>query len=261
MRMRMLTATAAAGLVLLTGCGAGAPSDTSAGGAPASEKRTLTVLAAVSLTDTFGELEKQFETDNPGVDVVMSYGGSSNLAQQIVNGAPVDVFVSASDPTMKTVTDAGLANGSPTTFATNMLEIATVPGNPKGITSFVDLANRDLKVVVCAPQVPCGAAAQKAETSTGVNLEPVSEEADVRSVLSKVTTGNADAGLVYVTDVTSAGSRVQGVNFPEAEQATTNYPIAMLQNAPQPELARSFVSLVTGEQGQKTLQAAGFGTP
>ena len=134
MRTRVLTTTAVAGLVLLAGCGGGAPSDTSAGGTPTPKKRTLTVLAAASLTDTFGELEKQFETDNPGVDVVMSYGGSSDLAQQIVNGAPVDVFASASDSTMKTVTDAGLTNGSPTIFAKNVLEIATVPGNPKGIT-------------------------------------------------------------------------------------------------------------------------------
>ncbi|HEY4419207.1 MAG TPA: molybdate ABC transporter substrate-binding protein [Pseudonocardia sp.] len=261
MRMRMMTAASAAGLVLLAGCGGGAPSDTNAGGAPAPAKRTLTVLAAASLTETFGELEKQFETDNPGVDVVMSYGGSSDLAQQIVNGAPVDVFASASDSTMKTVTDAGLTNGSPTIFAKNVLEIATVPGNPKGITSFADLASPNLKVVVCAPQVPCGAAAQKVETSTGVEIKPVSEETDVKNVLGKVSTGNADAGLVYVTDVTAAGSQVQGVNFPEAEQATTNYPIATLKNAPQQQLAESFVSLVTGEQGQKALQAAGFGTP
>jgi molybdate transport system substrate-binding protein len=259
--MRMMTAASAAGLVLLAGCGGGAPSDTNAGGAPAPAKRTLTVLAAASLTETFGELEKQFETDNPGVDVVMSYGGSSDLAQQIVNGAPVDVFASASDSTMKTVTDAGLTNGSPTIFAKNVLEIATVPGNPKGITSFADLASPNLKVVVCAPQVPCGAAAQKVETSTGVEIKPVSEETDVKNVLGKVSTGNADAGLVYVTDVTAAGSQVQGVNFPEAEQATTNYPIATLKNAPQQQLAESFVSLVTGEQGQKALQAAGFGTP
>jgi molybdate transport system substrate-binding protein len=261
MSVRILAATAAAALVLLAGCGGGTSSDTNAGGAPAPENRTLTVLAAASLTETFGELEKQFETDNPGVDVVMSYGGSSDLAQQIVNGAPVDVFASASDATMKTVTDAGLTSGPPTIFAKNELEIATVPGNPKGITSFADLANPDLKVVVCAPQVPCGAAAQKVETSTGVDIKPVSEETDVKNVLGKVATGNADAGLVYVTDVTAAGSQVQGVNFPEAEQATTNYPIATLKNAPQSQLAQSFVSLVTGEQGQKALQAAGFGTP
>ena len=260
--MRAQVAALAAGLVLLAGCGGGAPSGTDAGGSSGSpEQRTLTVFAAASLTESFGELEKQFETDNPGVDVVLSYGGSSDLAQQIVNGAPADVFASASDTTMKTVTDAGLADGAPAVFATNVLQIATLPGNPKGITSFADLADPDLKVVVCAPQVPCGAGAQRIETATGTQLSPVSEETDVKSVLGKVTSGNADAGLVYVTDVASAGSAVQGVSFPEATQATTSYPMAVVTNTPQPELARSFESMVTGEQGQKVLQAAGFGTP
>ncbi|GAA1310732.1 molybdate ABC transporter substrate-binding protein [Pseudonocardia xinjiangensis] len=260
MRTRLPVAAAAAGLVLLAGCG-GTPSGTDARAPGTPEQRTLTVFAAASLTESFGEIEKQFETDNPGVDVVPSYGGSSDLAQQIVNGAPADVFASASDATMTTVTDAGLADGAPAVFATNVLVIATAAGNPKGITSFADLAKPDLKVVVCAPQVPCGAAARKVETATGVDIKPVSEETDVKNVLGKVTTGNADAGLVYVTDVASAGSAVEGVTFPEAAKATTAYPIAVIRNAPQAELARSFVSAVTGEQGQKVLQAAGFGTP
>ena len=134
---------------------------------------------------------------------------------------------------MKTVTDAGLAAGTPTIFATNVLQIATAPGNPKGIAAFADLAKPDLKVVVCAPQVPCGAAAEKIEKATGVTLTPVSEEADVKSTLGKVTSGDADAGLVYVTDVSAAKGSVQGVSFPEANQATTNYPITVLKNAPQ----------------------------
>jgi molybdate transport system substrate-binding protein len=260
-RMRVVAA-AAAGLVVLAGCGGGATDNAGAGGPSATpEKRTLTVFAAASLTESFGELEKQFETDNPGVDVVLNYGGSSDLAQQIVNGAPADVFASASDSTMKTVNDAGLVDGTPSVFAKNVLQIATVPGNPKGITSFADLAKPDLKVVVCAPQVPCGAAAGKIETATGVTLRPVSEESDVKSVLGKVTSGDADAGLVYVTDVASADHKVQGVAFPEAAQAPTTYPIAMITDAPQAELARSFVTMVTGEQGQKVLGAAGFGAP
>jgi molybdate transport system substrate-binding protein len=242
--------------LLLAGCG---EAGGSAAPSAAPEARTLTVLAAASLTETFNDLEKQFETDHPGVDVRLSYAGSSDLAQQIVNGAPADVFAAASDATMKTVTDAGLAAGTPKVFATNVLQIATAPGNPKGIASFADLAKPDLKVVVCAPQVPCGAAAQKVEKATGVTLKPVSEEADVKSTLGKVTSGDADAGLVYVTDVSAAGSSVQGVNFPEASQATTNYPIAVLKNAPQAELAQQFEDMVTGEAGQKALQAAGFG--
>jgi molybdate transport system substrate-binding protein len=252
-----------AGLVLLlAGCGGGAqPAAPAPSAAPsaAAESGTLTVLAAASLTETFNALEKRFETDHPGVDVRLNYAGSSDLAQQIVNGAPADVFAAASDATMKTVTDAGLAAGTPTVFATNVLQIATVPGNPKGVASFADLAKPDLKVVVCAPQVPCGAAADKIEKATGVTLKPVSEEADVKSTLGKVTSGDADAGLVYLTDVAAAKDKVQGVSFPEASQAATNYPIAVLESSGHAELAQQFVGLVTGEEGKKELQAAGFG--
>ena len=262
MRTRLLAVAALCSVV--AGCSGG----NYEGGVPAPpappqtavpEARTLTVLAAASLTETFNGLEKQFETDNPGVDVKLNYAGSSDLAQQVVNGAPADVFAAASDATMKTVTDANLASGTPIVFATNLLQIATAPGNPKGVAAFADLARPDLKVVVCAPQVPCGAATEKIERLTGVTLSPVSEEADVKSTLGKVTSGDADAGLVYVTDVAAAKDQVQGVNFPEATQAGTNYPIAVLTGAPQPELARQFTDLVTGETGQKALQAAGFG--
>jgi molybdate transport system substrate-binding protein len=237
--------------LLLAGCGGGAQ--------PPAEPRTLTVLAAASLTETFTALEKQFEADHPGVDVKLNFAGSSDLAQQIVNGAPADVFAAASDATMKTVTDAGLTAGTPTIFATNVLQIATAPGNPKGIASFADLARPGLKVVVCAPQVPCGAAAEKIEKATGVTLSPVSEEADVKSTLGKVTSGDADAGLVYATDVAAAKGSVQGVSFPEADQATTKYPITVLKDAPQAQSAQQFVDLVTGDAGRRALEAAGFG--
>ncbi|GAA1289204.1 molybdate ABC transporter substrate-binding protein [Pseudonocardia aurantiaca] len=265
MKSRWLVGAVAGLCLVLAGCGGGSSTSTSTstgtGASTAPQPRTLTVFAAASLTDTFNELGKQFETDNPGVTVRFNYAGSSDLAQQIVNGAPADVFAAASDTTMKTVTDAGVTAAPPTVFATNVLQIAALPGNPKGITSFADLARPDLTVVVCAPQVPCGAATQKIETATGVTLKPVSEEPDVKSTLGKVTTGNADAGLVYVTDVMAAGGTVQGISFPEAQQAVTNYPIAVVKNAPQPDLAQQFVAMVTGETGQKTLQAAGFGTP
>ena len=259
MRTRVLVAVL--GALVLAGCGGGAAVGGAPSAAPAAapEARTLTVLAAASLTETFNALEKRFEADHPGVDVKLSYSGSSDLAQQIVNGAPADVFAAASDATMKTVTDAGLAAGAPTVFATNVLQIATAPGNPRGIASFADLARPDLKVVVCAPQVPCGAAADKIEKATGVALRPVSEEADVKSTLGKVTSGDADAGLVYVTDVSAAKGAVQGVDFPEAQQAATNYPIAVVRNAPQAQLAQQWVDTVTGAVGQEALRAAGFG--
>jgi molybdate transport system substrate-binding protein len=250
-----------AAALLLAACGGGnAPS--TAGGAPNSQPqaRDLTVFAATSLTETFTELKSQFETDNPGVTVKYNFGASSDLAQQIVQGAPADVFASASDATMKTVTDAGAAAGSPAEFASNVLAIATPPGNPKGITGFADLAKPDLKVVVCAPQVPCGAAEQKIEQATGTKLSPVSQEPDVKSTLSKVSSGDADAGLVYKTDVNSAGNTVQGIDFPEAQKAVTNYPIAVLKSAPQADLASRFQAMVTGDAGKKALQAVGFTT-
>jgi molybdate transport system substrate-binding protein len=244
--------------LLLAGCGGStAAPATSTAAAP----RTLTVFAAASLNGTFTELGKQFETDNPGVTVKFNFGASSDLAQQIVQGAPADLFASASDATMKTVSDASLTAAAPTVFAKNVLQIATVPGNPKGIASFADLAKPDLKVVVCAPQVPCGAAEQKIEKATGVTLKPVSQEADVKSTLAKVESGDADAGLVYVTDVKAAGTKVQGVTFPESSKAVTNYPVAVTKNAAQTDLATAFQSLVTGELGKKTLDAAGFTAP
>jgi molybdate transport system substrate-binding protein len=253
-RVLALGAVAVVAVTVLGACGSGT-ADT-AGPAP----RTLTVSAAASLTQTFGALGKQFEAANPGVTVRFSFGGSPDLAQQIVNGAPVDVFAAASDATMKTVTDAGDA-ADPTRFATNSLQIATAPGNPKGITSFADLTKPGLKVVTCAPKVPCGAAEQKVEKATGITLSPVSQESDVTSVLTKVESGVADAGLVYVTDVKGSGDKVDGVSFPEASNAVTNYPIAVVKNGPQPELATAFMALVAGPTGRKELAAAGFGAP
>ena len=261
MKIRALAAIGASAALLLTACGGSTSGSSGGATSAAAAPQTLTVLAAASLTETFNALGKQFETDHPGVTVKFNYAGSSDLAQQIIQGAPADVFAAASDTTMKMVTDANLTSSPPTTFAKNVLQIATPPGNPKGIATFADLATPDLKVVVCAPQVPCGAAAAKVEKATGVTLKPVSQEADVKSVLSKVETGDADAGLVYVTDVNAAGDKVQGVSFPEAAQASTNYPIAVLKNAPSADLATQFVAVVTGAAGQKALEQAGFAKP
>jgi molybdate transport system substrate-binding protein len=239
-----------------TACGGG-------GSSQVPSERTLTVFAASSLTESFTELGKRFETDNPGVTVKFSYGGSSDLAQQIVNGAPADVFAAASPATMKTVTDEGLGDGAPVNFATNELQIAVAPGNPKGIKSFADLANPALKVVVCAPQVPCGAATLAVEKATGVTIMPVSEEADVKSTLAKVTTGNADAALVYVTDVIAvnkAKPTVDGISFPEAKQALNQYPTVVIRNGAKTALGHKFVDLVRSEAGKKILQTAGFVT-
>ncbi len=261
MKIRALAAIGAAATLLLAGCGGSSTGSSAAPTSAGSAAKTLTVLAAASLTESFTALGKQFETDHPGVTVKLNFAGSSDLAQQIVQGAPADVFAAASDATMKTVTAASLTASPPTTFAKNVLQIATPPGNPKGIATFADLAKPDLKVIVCAPQVPCGAAEQKIEKASKVTLKPVSQESDVKSVLAKVESGDADAGLVYVTDVNSAGTKVQGVNFPESAQASTNYPIAVLKSAPEADLAGQFVAVVTGDLGQKTLEQAGFAKP
>lgn len=243
-------------LAAVAGCGTGA-------GEPGAG-RTLTVFAAASLTEVFGELERRFEADHAGVDVRLSYQGSSAIAQQLINGAVADVFASADERTMSTVADAGLVRGQPVVFATNRLTIAVPNGNPAGIRSLADLADPardDLAVVVCAPQVPCGAATERVLRASGVPLRPVSEEQDVKAVLTKVLAGEADAGLVYVTDVRAAAGEVTAVDFPESGQAVNSYPIATLADAAEPELAREFVALVRGEFGRERLTEAGFGVP
>jgi molybdate transport system substrate-binding protein len=247
---------------LVAGCGGGGASQSGGpSGSAAPGAATLTVSAAASLTDVFNQLGKTFESQNPGSTVRFNYGGSSDLAQQIVNGAPADVFAAANTSTMATVSKAGLVSGDPSVFVTNVLQIAVAPGDPKGIHTFADLSKPDLKLVVCAPQVPCGSAAVQVEKATGVTLKPVSQEADVRSALSKVSTGDADAALVYVTDVKSSKGKVEGVDFPEAAKALNQYPIAVLKNAPNADLAAKFVALVRGADGQQVLKNAGFGTP
>ena len=202
--------------LLLAGCAPGQTVGTTSSAAPA---RSLTVFAAASLQKTFTVLGKTFEASHPGVTVVINFAGSQTLASQLVEGASADVFASANETQMKVVTDAGLATGQPTIFATNQLMIAVPPDNPAGIASFGDLTRKGLALVVCAPAVPCGAATQKVERATGVRLDPVSEEQSVTAVLSKVQTGEADAGLVYRTDVIAAGGSVRGITFPESGQA------------------------------------------
>ncbi|HEU4546243.1 MAG TPA: molybdate ABC transporter substrate-binding protein, partial [Microlunatus sp.] len=175
--------------------------------------------------------------------------------------APGDVFASADTTNMDKATADDLVEGRPVDFASNTLEIAVPPDNPASITSFADLAEDGVKVVVCAPQVPCGSATQKVEAVTGVDLTPVSEESSVTDVLNKVTSGEADAGLVYKTDVQTAGDKVLGVPFPESSGAVNVYPIAVLAGGENAELAREFVDLVTGSAGRQVLADAGFGRP
>ena len=244
-------AIAALTLLLISGC--------SSTEQPAANK--IIVFAAASLKKTFTDLGEQFKTQNPGSSVEFSFAGSSDLVTQLTQGAPADVFASADTKNMDKAAQAGLLAGNPVNFASNTLTIAVAPGNPKKIGSFKDLTRQGLNVVVCAPQVPCGSATQKVEQVTGVTLYPVSEESAVTDVLSKVETGQADAGLVYVTDAKGAGDKVASVAFPEVAGAVNTYPIAVLKESKSQELARKFVDLVTGEAGQKVLNAAGFAKP
>ncbi len=239
--------------------GVAAGSSASAGGPP--EPGTLTVFAAASLKAPFTEIGQVFEQQNPGAAVTFNFAGSSDLVTQIISGAPADVFAAADQKNMTKATDAGVVSGTPVNFAANTLTIITQPGNPLQVSTFADLARKDLQVVVCAPQVPCGSAAAKVEQNTGVTVQPVSQESSVTDVLNKVQTGQADAGLVYVTDAKAAGDKVTAVPFAESAAVVNVYPIATLADAPQQALAGKFVELVTGPDGQKILQDAGFAPP
>jgi molybdate transport system substrate-binding protein len=222
---------------------------------------TVTVFAAASLTATFTELGKRFEAAHPGTTVTFSFAGSSDLVSQIAEGAPADVFASADEVNMKKAIAAGVTAGEPVDFATNVLAIAVPAANPAHIESFADLARPGVKTVVCAPQVPCGSATAQVEASSGVTLTPVSQESSVTDVLGKVSSGEADAGIVYATDIKGAGSKVRSVPFPEASGAVNTYPIVVMKDAHGAKVAAAFVDFVTGPDGRKVLAAAGFGAP
>ena len=222
---------------------------------------TLTVYAAASLTAAFEQVAEDFEAEHDGVDVELSFGGSSDLVTQIQEGAPADVFASADTTTMDALVDADLVGAGPQVFATNTLEIAVPPGNPAGVATVQDLAEPGLQLVVCAPEVPCGAAAQRVAEAAGVTLAPVSEEQSVTDVLGKVTSGEAEAGLVYATDVRAAGDDVEGIEFPESGDVVNTYPIAPVDGSDETDLADEFVAFVLGGTGQRVLADAGFGSP
>ncbi|GAA4237174.1 molybdate transport system substrate-binding protein [Streptosporangium album] len=244
----------------LSGCGSGDSAAPAAAASPGGGDTTLTVFAAASLTGTFTELGKAFEATHPGTSVKFNFGSSATLAQQIVQGAPADVFAAASPATMKTVADASLASG-PVTFVRNKLQIAVPADNPAKVDGLRDLADPKVKVALCAEQVPCGAAAVKALDAAGLKVTPVTLEQDVKATLTKVELGEVDAALVYKTDVLAAAGKVKGIDFPEADKAINDYPIAALSGAPAPEPAKQFVDLVLSPQGRDVLTKAGFEAP
>jgi len=243
----------------LTACGSSDAETVGAG--PDAVSGPITVFAAASLTGSFTQLGKDFEAANPGTTVTFSFAGSSALATQINQGAPADVFASAAPANMKTVTDAGNADGTPQTFVKNQLVIAVPKGNPKNITTLAGLARPGVKVALCAPQVPCGAAAQKALQAGNVTVTPVTQEQDVKAALSKVTLGEVDAALVYRTDAKAAAGDVDGVEFPESSSAVNEYPIVVLKNGPNQAGGQAFVAYVLSEPAKKVLTDAGFQAP
>ncbi|MET8682799.1 molybdate ABC transporter substrate-binding protein [Streptomyces sp. NPDC004732] len=264
-RTLQVAGAGAAALLALSACSSSDDdSSTKSDTSESSSKKlsgTVTVFAAASLKESFTTLGKDFEKAHPGTKVTFNFGGSDSLAAGITGGAPADVFAAASPKTMKIVTDKEDAAGAPSTFVRNQLEIATLPGNPDKVSSLKDLTKSGLKVVLCDKTVPCGAAAQKALDASKLKLTPVSYEQDVKSALTKVELKEADAAVVYKTDVKAAGDKVEGVDFPESADAINDYPIALLKDAPNAEAAKAFIKLVQSADGQKVLTAAGFLKP
>jgi molybdate transport system substrate-binding protein len=240
-------------LTTLVACGSGDSGGTK-------QDVVLRVYGAASLTEAFTELGKQFEKDHPGTKVEFNFGPSSGLVEQIGSGAPADVFASASPANMETAVTAGDAK-DPKDFAKNSMEIAVPPDNPAKIADVADLAKPGVKVALCQPQVPCGKVAAEVFANAKVTVKPATEEVDVKSVLTKVSLGEVDAGMVYVTDVQAAAEKVQGVEIAADQNASTTYPIAALEGSKHQKEAAEFVDLVLSDDGVQVLEDAGFESP
>lgn len=232
-------------VLLVAGCAAVPP-----------DPHRIAVFAAASLREAFTDLDADFRAADPGAAVEFSFAGSADLLAQLTGGARADVFASADAATMDRAVDGGLVE-EPVSFATNTLTIVVPLGNPKRISTFGDLPG--VNVVSCAPQVPCGAALTRLEAATGVDLAPVSEENSVADVLNKVISGQADAGLAYVTDARAAAGRVTAIAIPESVAAVNTYRIAPTRDTANPAIGRRFIEFVTGPTGREILRRAGFG--
>lgn len=259
-RSALLLALAATTTTLtLSGCSGTAAPATAPSHSPDGLHGAITVAAAASLQGAFDKAIDEFEGIDPGVKVTATYDGSSTLATQITSGADIDVFASADQANMAKVTSQDLAS-DPVLFAKNTLVIAVPAGNPAHVRTLADLANPKLKVVLCAPAVPCGAAAKTLLADAGVTVTPVSQEQNVTAVLTKVSDDEADAGLVYKTDAATT-DRVQAIVPAGASKVVNSYPIAVLKNSKNRTVAQAFVDFITGRQGQKILASFGFATP
>jgi molybdate transport system substrate-binding protein len=220
----------------------------------------ITVFAAASLTDAFTEVGEAFTAAHPDAKATFSFDASSALVRQITEGAPADVFASADTANMDKLTEAGLNGTDPVIFATNLLTIIVAPGNPEGITGVADLADADLTTVICAAEVPCGRYADEIFAKAGVAVTPDSLEQNVRGVVTKVTAGEADAGIVYVTDVEAAGDEAAMVEIPEDINVLAEYPIATTKDSANAGVGEAFIDFLTGSEGQSILADYGFGT-
>lgn len=264
-----------AGTAALAGCSSGSSTSSAGGGTSTSASATsasasasssaalsgsITVFAASSLKEAFTTIGQQFQAAHPGVKVTFSFGASSTLATQITSGAPADVFASASTKNMQEVVTAGDAS-SPVNFVKNVMEVAVPPSNPGHVTSVNDLAKSSVKVALCQPQVPCGSVAVKVFANARITVKPVTLQPDVKSVLTQVELGNVDAGMVYVTDVNAAGSKVKGILIPDNVNASTEYPIAAVSKSANSALAQAFVAYVLSPAGQSVLTADKFEKP
>lgn len=257
-RVRVLLAAAtvtamAAACVSVAGDGDGAADGEVSG--------ELIVFAAASLTDAFGEIGEAFVAENPGVVVVFNHAGSQTLASQIIEGAPADVFASANVTQMDAVAAAGNLAGAAEVFTTNLLAIAVEPGNPLGISGLDDLADPDLVLVLPAEEVPAGQYASEALDAAGVAVTPASLEQDVRAALAKVALGEADAAIVYASDIAASDGRAEATAIPVAQNVPASYPIAVIGDAPNPSAAEAFVAFVLSEAGQDILASHGFTSP
>src|SRR5256885_2609927 len=252
--MRAWLAIATAGALLVVACAS--PNAT-----VTPQIKDLNVFAVASLTDAFNKAGDEFAKSNARVRFIFNFGSSSTLATQITNGAPADVFASADEANMQKIVDGKLTDGAPALFAGNRLAIAVAAGNPKQVAALADLARPGLVVVLAAPTVPAGRYAVDSLAKAGVKITPASQELDVRSVLNKVALGEADAGIVYATDVLSAGARVGSVAIPVQQQIVARYPVAVVTGAKNPQLARAFVDYLVSEDGQRLLAGFGFSRP
>jgi len=249
-------AAASAGLIALAALALGGCARDDGGSGAA--RQAVVVYAASSLGDAFEEIAGEFMRANAGVEVRLNLGGSAALAEQLVQGAPGDVFAAANEETMAAVVDAGLVPDEAVVFASNTLELAVPPGNPGGVSGLADLARPELAIALCAPEVPCGAASGILLDRAGVVAQPDTLEQDVRAALTKVQLGEVDAALVYRTDVRQAGAAVEGIEVAGAADVVNRYPIAVLRDAGGPDAARAFVEFVRSARGMAILEEAGF---